>query len=42
MQFPVLSVIVFTPIIASVLILLIPAERKTEVRLAALAAVSGE
>ena len=38
MQFPILSVIVFTPIIAGVLILLIPAERKTEVRVTALAA----
>ncbi|MEW5868688.1 MAG: NADH-quinone oxidoreductase subunit M [Chloroflexota bacterium] len=38
MQFPILSVIVFTPIIAGLLILLIPAERKTEVRVAALAA----
>lgn len=38
MQFPILSVIVFTPLIAGLLILLIPAERKTEVRVAALAA----
>jgi NADH-quinone oxidoreductase subunit M len=38
MQFPILSVIVFTPIIAAVLILLIPGERKTEVRVTALAA----
>jgi NADH-quinone oxidoreductase subunit M len=38
MQFPILSFIVFTPIIASLLILLIPADRKTEVRAAALAA----
>lgn len=38
MQFPILSIIVFTPIIAGLLILLIPAERKTEVRMAALAA----
>jgi NADH-quinone oxidoreductase subunit M len=38
MQFPVLSVIVFTPIVAGLLILLIPGERKTEVRMAALAA----
>jgi len=38
MQFPILSVIVFTPIIAAILILLIPAERKTEVRVTALAA----
>ena len=40
MQFPVLSIIVFTPVVASVLILLIPAERKTEVRMAALAAAT--
>ncbi len=40
MQFPILSVIVFTPIIAGLLILLIPAERKTEVRVAALAAAT--
>ncbi len=40
MQFPILSVIVFTPIIAGLLILLIPAERKTEARGAALAAGS--
>ncbi|MFN2196654.1 MAG: NuoM family protein [Anaerolineales bacterium] len=38
MQFPILSVIVFTPIIAAVVILLIPEDRKTEVRMAALAA----
>ena len=38
MAFPILSVIVFTPIIAGMLILLIPGERKTEVRVTALAA----
>ncbi len=38
MDFPVLSVIVFTPIVAGLLILLIPADRKTEVRVTALAA----
>ena len=38
MQFPILSFIVFTPIIAGLLILLIPGERKREVRVAALAA----
>jgi NADH-quinone oxidoreductase subunit M len=38
MQFPILSFIVFTPIIAGVLILLIPAERKNEIRATALAA----
>jgi NADH-quinone oxidoreductase subunit M len=40
MQFPVLSVIVFTPVIAGLLILLIPEERKTEVRVTALAAAT--
>lgn len=38
MQFPILSAIVFTPILSAVLILLIPEDRKTEVRVAALAA----
>jgi len=38
MQFPILSVIVFTPIVTGLLILLIPADRKTETRVAALAA----
>jgi NADH-quinone oxidoreductase subunit M len=38
MQFPILSVIVFTPIITSLLILLMPAERKDEIRVTALAA----
>ncbi len=37
MQFPIISVIVFTPILAALLILMIPAERKNEVRVAALA-----
>ena len=40
MQFPVLSVIVFTPIISGVLLLLIPGERKNEIRVAALAAAA--
>jgi len=40
MSFPILSVIVFTPIVAGMLILLIPGERKAEVRVAALAAAS--
>lgn len=40
MEFPVLSVIVFTPIIAGLLILLLPAERKNEVRVVALAAAA--
>jgi NADH-quinone oxidoreductase subunit M len=38
MQFPILSVIVFIPILAGLLILLFPAERKTEIRVTALAA----
>ncbi|NTU54935.1 MAG: NADH-quinone oxidoreductase subunit M [Anaerolineales bacterium] len=38
MQFPVLSIIVFTPAVAGMLILLYPANRKTEVRATALAA----
>ncbi len=37
MQFPIISVIVFTPILAGMLILMIPADRKSEVRVAALA-----
>ncbi|MBN2148356.1 MAG: NADH-quinone oxidoreductase subunit M [Anaerolineales bacterium] len=40
MHFPVLSVIVLTPIFAGMLILLIPAQRKTEVRVIALAAAT--
>src|SRR3982750_1625662 len=38
MTFPILSVITFTPLVAGLLILLIPAERKTEARVIALAA----
>ncbi len=38
MNFPVLSVIVFTPLVAAALILLMPADRKNEVRVIALAA----
>jgi len=38
MTFPILSIIVFTPIVAGMLILLFPAERKNEVRVTALAA----
>jgi len=38
MQFPILSVIVLTPIIAGMLILLIPSDRKSEVRVLALGA----
>jgi len=37
MQFPLLSFIVFTPLVAALLLLLIKPERKTEVRVAALA-----
>ncbi|MGB7874062.1 MAG: NADH-quinone oxidoreductase subunit M [Anaerolineales bacterium] len=40
MTFPILSVIVFTPIITGMLILLFPAERKNEVRVTALAAAT--
>ncbi len=38
MDFPFLSVITFTPLAAAVLILLLPEERKTEIRVVALAA----
>ena len=38
MNFPFLTVITFTPAVAAVIILLIPADRKTEVRVTALAA----
>jgi len=40
MTFPILSIIVFTPIAAGMLILLIPAERKTAIRVAALTAAT--
>jgi NADH-quinone oxidoreductase subunit M len=40
MLFPILSVIIFTPLIAGVIILLLPANRKAEVRVVALAAAS--
>lgn len=40
MAFPVLSVIVFSPLVAALIMLLIPAERKTEVRGVALAAAT--
>ena len=40
MNFPVLSVIAFTPAVAAVLILLLPAQRKNETRAVALAAAS--
>jgi NADH-quinone oxidoreductase subunit M len=38
MNFPILSVIVFTPIITGMLLFLIPGDRKNEIRVAALAA----
>lgn len=38
MSFPILSVITFTPLVAGLLILMLPAERKNEARVAALAA----
>lgn len=38
MQFPILSVIVFTPLVSAVILLLIPGDRKTEIRMTALAA----
>jgi NADH-quinone oxidoreductase subunit M len=40
MQFPILSVIVLTPIIAGLLILLIPSDRKNLVRYVALSAAT--
>jgi NADH-quinone oxidoreductase subunit M len=40
MQFPILSVIVFIPIIAGAIILMIPGERKNEIRVTALAAAT--
>jgi NADH-quinone oxidoreductase subunit M len=40
MNFPVLSVITFTPIVAAVLILLLPAQRRNETRAVALAAAT--
>lgn len=40
MQFPILSVIIFTPIIVGMLLLLIPGDRKDEIRVAALAAAA--
>ncbi|MEW6030011.1 MAG: complex I subunit 4 family protein [Chloroflexota bacterium] len=41
MNFPVLSVIVFTPMVAAVAILLMPAEKRNETRSLALAAATG-
>ena len=40
MDFPVLSVIVFTPMVAAVLILLMPADKRNETRALALAAAT--
>ncbi len=40
MQFPLLSVIVFTPIVTGLALLLFPAEKKTAIRVTALAAAS--
>ncbi len=40
MDFPILSVIVFAPLVAGLLLLLIPGERKSEIRVAALAAAT--
>jgi NADH-quinone oxidoreductase subunit M len=40
MQFPVLSLIIFTPIITALLLLLLPENRKTEIRVVSLAAAT--
>ena len=40
MNFPILSIITFTPIVAALIILMMPARRKTEVRAVALAAAT--
>ncbi len=40
MNFPILGVITFTPMVAAVLILLLPAQRKNEARAVALAAAT--
>ena len=40
MQFPILSVIIFTPLVAGIIILMLPAARKTEVKVVALAAAA--
>ncbi len=40
MQFPILSFIVFTPITASVILFMLPGERKAEIRVTALAAAT--
>ena len=38
MQFPIISVIVFTPLVTGILLLLFPEDKKTEIRVTALAA----
>ncbi len=38
MQFPILSAIVFIPIVSALILLMIPGERKSEIRVTALAA----
>ncbi len=40
MQFPIVSVIVFTPVVAGLLILLLPGDRKAEIRVTALGAAA--
>jgi NADH-quinone oxidoreductase subunit M len=40
MQFPILSVIVFTPLVTGMLLFLIPGDRKNEIRVTALAAAA--
>jgi len=40
MQFPILSVIIFTPLLAGIILLLLPADRKTLFRRIALAAAT--
>ncbi len=40
MPFPILSIIIFTPLVGGLLILLLPAQRKSEVRVTALAAAT--
>jgi len=40
MQFPIISVIVFTPIVTALLLLIMPGERKAEIRVTALAAAA--
>ena len=40
MQFPILSIIIFTPLVAGLLLLFIPGDRKNEIRVGALAAAA--